>query len=73
MNYFFGNARNDKGLCATPDCIGRPVHTIVFKYCTRCYDAIMEDLAFGRVPNIEQIENPNSDSRVSPADSSVAG
>ena len=55
MNYFFGNARNEKGLCATPDCTREPVQTMVFKYCDQCFDRIMGDLAAGRAPNLEQI------------------
>lgn len=55
--YFFGNARNEKGLCATPDCDGKPVHTFMYKYCDKCHDTIMSDLVAGRAPNIARIEN----------------
>lgn len=51
MNYFFGNARNDKGLCATPGCTGKPIHTFVYKYCDRCYVAIASGLESGLAPD----------------------
>jgi hypothetical protein len=58
VNYFFGNARNERGLCATPDCTREPVQTCVFKYCDECFDQIMRDLAEGRTPNLVQMQNP---------------
>ena len=44
MHYFFDNARNDRGLCATEGCTGRPVHTLVYRYCEKCAVLIAHDL-----------------------------
>ena len=53
MNYFFGNKRNDQGLCATEGCPERPLHTFVYKYCEKCFAAIANDMEAGLAPSIE--------------------
>ena len=47
LTYFFGNAQNDKGLCATPGCKGKAIHSFVYKYCDACYTAIANGLEAG--------------------------
>lgn len=54
MDYFFGNKRNDQGLCATEGCIGAPVHTFVYKYCEKCFAVIARDMEAGFVSSIER-------------------
>lgn len=56
MDYFFGNARNDQGLCATPGCTGAPVHMFVYRYCEKCFAVIASDMEAGRTPNLERLE-----------------
>ncbi len=55
MDYFFGNERNDKGLCATQSCTGTPVHTFVYKYCEKCFAVIARDMEAGFVSGIERM------------------
>lgn len=52
MNYFFGNERNAKGLCATPNCQRKAVQTFVYGYCDECFDTIVADLSAGRLSSI---------------------
>jgi len=54
MDYFFGNKRNDQGLCATVGCAGTPVHTFVYKYCEKCFAIIADEMAAGLVSGIER-------------------
>ena len=56
MEYFFGNDRNDQGLCATPDCPGKPVHLFVYEYCDRCYSIIHDLLDSDAPPIVGQLD-----------------
>jgi len=56
LEYFFGNARNDQGLCATPGCQGKADHWFVYKYCHRCHGKIRDLLDSDAAPIVGQFE-----------------
>lgn len=60
MDYFFGSERNDRGLCATPNCNGAPVHMFIYKYCEKCFAVIAKEMEAGITPIIERLEKQPS-------------
>lgn len=53
MDYFFGNERNDKGMCATEGCTGEPLNVFVYKYCEKCFAAIAKDMEAGLIVTLD--------------------
>lgn len=59
MDCSFKNAKNSKGLCATPQCSRKATRSYIYMYCEECYAQILDSLDSGLVPTAGLVLEPD--------------